>query len=222
MTTLARDFDPETCRGTLRWDLHLPFVLPESKCRQDDRVQRLRFPCILKLNWTDCCKDLGSDVLLFVSSFKKLLTDISLFNTGEMSQASSTQYLGEIFAEYIYCNLWYRGVPITCCVSSLLWNVLSLVRPRVQNRQKGNQQKVCNVTLHSGFQIFAAVEGQRCCQFLTALELFSCCSQFTPKSFCVLVLSLSLLLFLLHFEMSWFMEEYPTKAQGSFKLPWDE
>lgn len=50
--------------------------------------------------------------------------------------------------------------------------------------------------------------------FLTALELFSCLSQFI-----LCFGTFTFLVALLHFAMSWFMEEYPTKAQGSYKLP---
>lgn len=146
MTALAGDYDPETCRKTVRWDLHLPFVLPKSKCGQDDWVQHFRFPCILKLNWTDCCKGLGSTVLLFVSSFKKLLTNVSLLNTDEISQPSPAQSLQEIFAEYVLMkSMWYRSIPITCCVPSLLWNMFSLVWPRWRTGKRGIS-KMC-VTL---------------------------------------------------------------------------
>lgn len=49
----------------------LPFVLPKCKWRQDVRVQHLRFPCILKWDWKDYYKGLGSNVFLFVSNFQK-------------------------------------------------------------------------------------------------------------------------------------------------------
>lgn len=49
----------------------LPFVLPKSKWRQDVSVQHLRFPFLLKKDWKDYCKEFDSNVLLFISNFKK-------------------------------------------------------------------------------------------------------------------------------------------------------
>lgn len=74
------------------------------------------------------------------------------------------------------------------------------------------------VTLHSDLKKNAAVEGQCWCHFFPFLKLLYCLPQFMPKSFCVSILSLSLILTTLHFEMSWCMEKHPIKAQDSHKL----
>lgn len=52
-------------------DSFLPFVFPKSKWGQDVRVQHLRFLCLLKWDWKDYCKGLGSNVFLFISTLRK-------------------------------------------------------------------------------------------------------------------------------------------------------
>lgn len=88
---------------------------------------------------------------------------------------------------------------------------------KMQRKQWEYQQNTSGVTLHSDLKN-AAVEGQCWCHVFPFLKLLYCLPWFMPKSFCVSILSLSLVLTTLHFEMSWCMEKHPIKAQDSHKL----